>query len=205
MENPELFEGDILLPKGRSRSWTIASNTRLWPNGQIPFVSQIGMPLVIQAAMQHIHDTTCIRFVPRTNEQHYITIFPGEGCFSEIGYSGTAAQPLSLAIGCLLKGTVIHELLHAVGFWHLHSRYDRDDYLRVHVQNIRPDMLDQFDKVPQSEGRLFSKPFDFESIMLYGKHAFARDPRLITMEPKDSRYALPEVARRLSMSPIDAA
>ncbi|KAM7294421.1 putative metalloproteinase [Ixodes scapularis] len=58
-------------------------------------------------------------------------------CYSAVGRMGNA-QPLSLGDGCVFRGTIIHELLHAVGFYHEHSRSDRDQYINVFLQNVDP-------------------------------------------------------------------
>ncbi|KAJ1357169.1 hypothetical protein KIN20_015243 [Parelaphostrongylus tenuis] len=34
---------------------------------------------------------------------------------------------------------VQHELLHIVGLYHEHARYDRDKYIKIHSGNIKPD------------------------------------------------------------------
>lgn len=45
-------------------------------------------------------------------------------------------QTMSIGYGCIYKGTIQHEAMHAVGFWHEQSRYDRDDYVEVIWDNI---------------------------------------------------------------------
>ena len=53
---------------------------------------------------------------------------------------------ISIGKGCGEKGTVIHEIGHAVGFWHEQSRRDRDKYVKILVNNILPGQEEQFGK-----------------------------------------------------------
>lgn len=58
-------------------------------------------------------------------------------CYSYIGRRG-GKQVVSLArSGCLYHGTVQHELLHALGFNHEQTRSDRDNHIKVLLQNVQ--------------------------------------------------------------------
>ena len=48
----------------------------------------------------------------------------------------SGGQPLSIGTGCGFIGTVLHELMHALGFFHTSSRHDRDSYVVVISKNI---------------------------------------------------------------------
>lgn len=43
---------------------------------------------------------------------------------------------LSLAPACGLRSTVIHQLMHAIGFHHEHTRPDRNDFVTINFANI---------------------------------------------------------------------
>ena len=50
-------------------------------------------------------------------------------------------QTVSIGFGCEYEGFVLHELMHTLGFFHTNSRPDRDAYVIVYTQNIKPGRL----------------------------------------------------------------
>ncbi|XP_030239799.1 zinc metalloproteinase nas-14-like [Drosophila navojoa] len=123
--------------------------------------------------MEDYHRRTCIRFVPHSGEEDYITIDSDfSGCWSAVGRIG-GRQRLNLQIpGCLRRyGTVLHELMHALGFLHEQSRMERDDYVTINYENIRPKAWKNFRKADITEA--FGVPYDFDSLMHYSARAFS--------------------------------
>ncbi|XP_041643360.1 high choriolytic enzyme 1-like [Cheilinus undulatus] len=173
-----LLEGDLLAPRTRNAMMCWSQNC-LWrksSNGLvvIPFTvsSQFNSweRKKIEYAMQVYHSRTCIRFVPRQNENDYISIENKAGCFSSLGREG-GRQVLSLnRQGCLYHGIIQHEINHALGFQHEQTRSDRDYYVRINWENINPQMAYNFYR--QSTNNL-NTPYDYSSIMHYGRTAFS--------------------------------
>lgn len=92
---------------------------------------------VIASAMQEYAQHTCIQWAPRTTaDNDYVYIMPDRGCYSMVGRTG-GRQTLSLGNGCIQKGIIIHEMMHAVGFFHEQSRTDRDDFITIMWSNIQ--------------------------------------------------------------------
>lgn len=48
---------------------------------------------------------------------------------------------------CMQMGTVLHELMHVIGFYHEHQRDDRDRHVKIHYNNVMPSMYIQFFKL----------------------------------------------------------
>lgn len=78
-------------------------------------------------------------------------------CSSEVGHQGRW-QVVSLGAGCVYHGIVLHEFLHALGFWHEQARPDRDLHVWVNWINVLPNMTFNFEMVSHatySKGSLF--------------------------------------------------
>jgi hypothetical protein len=57
----------------------------------------------------------CIKFQETNQADQYIEIIKGRGCYAVLG-AYRRGQQLSLPNDCLDTGTIIHEILHALGF-----------------------------------------------------------------------------------------
>lgn len=58
-------------------------------------------------------------------------------CWSSVGNIQEGLQQLSIGANCDRIGTIQHEFLHALGFWHEQSRSDRDDYVSIAWDRIQ--------------------------------------------------------------------
>ncbi|CAH2250032.1 jg12863 [Pararge aegeria aegeria] len=155
--NPEeysgKFQGDILLDDPTIvmlRNAYIATDV-LWPNNTVVWKFKKNdfdkeQRAAIQEAICLIENKTCIRFrKPEPDEKVYVRITGNTtGCYSMVGYQAERGihvmnlAPHSPGSGCLRLGTIVHEFMHILGFFHMHSTHDRDDYVRIVEENITP-------------------------------------------------------------------
>ncbi|PIO55701.1 astacin [Teladorsagia circumcincta] len=84
-------------------------------------------------------------------------------------------------------GTAAHELGHAIGFFHTHSRHDRDQFITIDTKNIEPDWLDQFALETVATNDNYGLTYDYGSLMHYGATSSSMNKKP-TMVPKDIQY-----------------
>ena len=53
---------------------------------------------------------------------------------------------------CYFRGTISHEIMHLLGFYHEHTRLDRDQYITVYEENILDGMFSG-NGLPNIKGR----------------------------------------------------
>jgi len=181
-QNYYLTEWDILVEPYQKKA-DKANSRRFgkWKKGIIPFEIDASMPdgFRIEDAINYFHKNTKIRLVPRTIEKDYV-YFKNNGdqdCSSFIGKKG-GKQNIHVSNWCD-TGSLVHEILHALGFFHEQSRPDRRKYIKVHWSNIQLKNIYNFFLSPFA--KTYGK-FDMDSIMLYPSfNSFSKDPSKPTM------------------------
>ncbi|KAM6261207.1 tolloid-like protein 1 isoform 3-T4 [Porphyrio hochstetteri] len=184
---------------------------RIWPGGVIPYV--IGgnftgtQRAMFKQAMRHWEKYTCVTFIERSDEESYIVFtYRPCGCCSYVGRRGNGPQAISIGKNCDKFGIVVHELGHVIGFWHEHTRPDRDDHVTIIRENIQPGQEYNFLKMEPGEVNSLGEPYDFDSIMHYARNTFSRGMFLDTILPsRDDNGIRPAIGQRTRLSKGDIA
>merc|ERR1719450_519116 len=195
-DNVKLFEGDIVYTKEVEQDvngnalFDAATRKRHWSR-TIPYAIEraheqtLAKPIAAAVAEYTRQLNGCIRWKKYSSRQairarkikNYIIFFIGKGCYSMIGQIG-GEQKISLGAGCTPRGTVMHEMMHALGFYHEQSRLDRDRYITIYNQNIIAGMGFNFKKYNAGRASTLGEPYDIQSIMHYPPKAFSKNGRV---------------------------
>lgn len=92
----------------------------------------------------------------------------------------------------------MHEIGHVLDLEHVHTRFDRDEYIVINRENVVKDMEDQY-TIRKRKNELV--PYDYRSIMHYQSSDFSVDPFVkLTMSTKSPilQYLIDEPRKRLS-------
>ncbi len=110
-----------------------------------------------------------VTFIPRTSQANYISVFPSTSNSSFVGMIG-GAQNMEIA-SWDSEFIIAHEIGHALGMCHEHSRPDRNSYVTILFENIQEGKEHNFElRVADVYGS-----YDFDSVMHYSGCAFSID------------------------------
>ncbi|XP_019616427.1 PREDICTED: apolipoprotein(a)-like isoform X2 [Branchiostoma belcheri] len=176
-----------------------------WPGGTIPYIMGDSLThndrLYIDQAMAKWHEHSCVRFKPYSRKMasylghhDHIIFYKGIGCLSDVGrLLERDQQVVSINDACLFAtsnpvGVIMHELGHVLGLYHEHSRPDRDEFVDILVNNVRPGEEYNFQKMSSSDINLYNIPYDYMSIMHYYNSEWTVRADLQTIVTKDTKY-----------------
>lgn len=184
----------------RKGAVAVANRDYLWPRGEIPYVIDASAERkrpAIEAALR-LFAGTPLSFRPRAVSDRDYVVFRelGEGCWSYLGRQGGAQE---IDVSTCAAGNVAHELMHAAGFYHEHSRGDRDEHVTILWDEVSPEMRSNFEK-RDARGQDIGA-YDYASIMHYSAYAGSRTGRP-TIVPRASNV---QIGQREALSALDRA
>lgn len=141
-------------------------SVRYWPGGRMP-VRSPSDPLSaarVRKAVELWNTVSAhIQIVERTGEEHFVDVILDDALHSSIGMIG-GRQDLILRPGFTL-GEALHELGHALGLHHEHTRPDRDLWIEVLRSHIKHGYLPHYDSLEPRKD--MAREYDYHSVMHY--------------------------------------
>jgi Astacin (Peptidase family M12A) len=154
----------------------VTEDDLVWPDCTVPWESDGSITPTQQALIQKAideweSDSPCL-FVPHTTEADYVvfTLSADDSGYSNspVGRQGGSQQILvSKSAGA---GNIMHEMGHALGLIHEHTRPDRDRFITINTANIKPGFEYDFDIPADSQA---IGVYDYGSIMHYPANAIS--------------------------------
>jgi hypothetical protein len=124
-----------------------------------------------------------------------LKIHAGSACFTTgVGMSPGVNWVSLSSTSCMVHRIIIHELLHAIGLHHEQSRYDRDQYLKIHYERLANNGTDEYSLfqlriVNESESTFYGIPYNYASVMHYDAWSLGDgSPGYFIMEPKNLHF-----------------
>ncbi|EDV58035.1 seminal metalloprotease 1 [Drosophila erecta] len=216
LNDPELlagfYQGDIKAYPFRSRNG-IVNQIYHWPNRTVQYMIETNEfddshHQEILRAISIIEANSCVIFQPATETDfpRLVITSKGIGCNSAfLGYRNKTQlvnlQIFPLGVGCFRIGSIIHELLHVLGFEHQHVAHNRDQYVSIQWENINPVYnINFFNNDNSTAWHDFHEGYDFESVMHYVPKAFSKNgqPTIVPLQDGPAN-----IGQRLYMSEKD--
>ena len=171
-----------------------AFDSRTWPGGNIYYTLDSSLSVKEQKAFLNAAgewaQSANLHFIARSTQVNYVTIGQTnqlgtnvlEGGVSAVGMVG-GQQYIWISSNAWGRGIICHEIGHTLGLVHEQTRSDRDAYLTIITNNVRPGYTGLV-KNPNARNQ---GPLDFLSIMMYAECSGSIAPPL----PPAERYITP--------------
>ena len=225
-EGYSLIDGDILMPtwfveavlQGQSPLATYRTN--LWTNGLIRYEFDANVTLANQTNMENamlvLEGIANVDFLQCGGNNcggtgNYVHIQNSTVNNSQVGMRG--GQQIINIQSWGAQFTIVHELLHCLGFFHEHIRPDRNLFVQINCNNVQGgctgDIFNDNFVIPGDASTYGT--YDFDSVMHYGQCDFSNGMNcptdgtqtIIVLPPNQNQQTL--IGQRTHLSALDQA
>ena len=171
----------------QTASTATSYSNEIWPYGEIPYIIESGFPeaevIAINNAIEQLQESTSLNFFPKNEAYDNHIIFRYDNDLCNVDGCGQGNSPVGMRdlpnIINLKNGSVsliIHEILHSLGFFHEHTRPDRDNFIEIIKENVVSESsYDVNFSLKESSEVITSEEYDKSSIMHYGGYTFTKN------------------------------
>jgi hypothetical protein len=212
-----VYQDDIIIAETQVQEASGTRQFRRWKDGIISFKIEANHPYrtEILNAIENLNRNTVLWYREATDVgSKYISIIHGDGCYSGIGYPPPPpfhfGDSYDVSIGvdsmgnnCASEGVIIHELLHAAGLQHEQNRRDRDKYVQIYWNNIKPEEQHNFEIGHWLTFKDIGN-YNYASVMHYACNDFRRPHTNKTIDAKPPGSASFGQRTGLSRGDVDA-
>lgn len=169
----KIIEGCIVVRDDDDGELAATYANNFWPGGVIPYIFDDNVSALNQQrtldAIAEIEAVANVDWRPfQTGDTSWVRIRNSTRNNSPVGRQG-GEQILNMT-SWGERFIIVHEMYHAMGFWHEQSRADRANYVTIHWGNIQSGQEGNFEIRPN--GGEYG-PYDFESLMHYHPCSFS--------------------------------
>lgn len=141
---------------------------------------------MIRMAMQEWSSAGNVRFIESAGGGEYVCrIIKSDSNSSTVGYR---KNPLIYLKSNASQRQATHEIGHLLGFIHEHQRPDRDEYITVLWENIRPEAAGQYALLDTNLYEVEDYAYDYRSVMHYATSSGTVSAWKKTYTINDSAY-----------------
>jgi len=207
----ELLDFQLEDGEETAASKSVGRTGKRWPNNTITYAYDFGFggKDSVEEVIAYYELFTNLTFVERKFSDYSelggaVLLWEGSGCSANVGYFGdTVEHSMNLGGGCTQE-VIIHEFGHVAGLWHEQNRVDRDQYVKINLNNVTSGYERQFATYVDSglDGKEYTD-FDFSSIMLYDSYTFSSNGKPTITKLDGSTYNRASVLSQNDLKGLD--
>lgn len=166
------------MDSANNRSVAVKSIDRYWQNKVIPYKINSGFTQnqisIINSALATLESVVQLDFQPISTTSYPCIIFtPSSNANNSPLGKQANGNTINLYSAYFSQTTVMHEVMHSLGFFHEQARTDRDNYVIIYEDNIEDGKDHNFKTFQERELLGYNLgSFDYNSIMIYSSTDF---------------------------------
>ncbi|CEF70322.2 Astacin-like metalloendopeptidase [Strongyloides ratti] len=160
----------------RQKKAILRDESKIWREKEIQYYVHPALDhTLIKVALSRISKETCFFFRYETRYKNSLFVYlPGKYYETNLGRGREIPHKIFVPKYLQDIGKVIRETMRALGIEYEHNRPDRNMFVVIFFDSIKPDFLEYFKKKSFDETRTYGIEYNYRSIMHFSPHEYSK-------------------------------